>query len=1259
MSDPTQTRELKNVVAIGSSAGGLTALQELVAECALGSGSAYVIAQHLSPDRTSLVVELLQLRTSLPVLTATDGQVLEPDTITVIPPNSNLLVDASTLRLLDASGERGPSPSIDRLFESLASSWGNRAVGIVLSGTGNDGSQGLRVLKEAEALTIAQEPSTAKFDAMPRAAILTGGVDLILSPTEIGSYLLNLATQGDWLLMKPDVSQVDHLTTAVSQLRRVTGIDFSGYKTSTLRRQIQRRMAIRQFSAVEDYLAILSAEDDEVQALQHNLLVTVTSFFRDPEVFDALEAHLATYVQTHTAPDPIRVWVPGCATGEEVYSIAMLIGAALGFPADLSNYVRIFGTDLDEGSLAIARRGHYPSSAADRIPEHLRGHYLTDTHTGVEMSRNIRECIVFARHNVITDPPFPRLDLVSCRNTLIYFTTALQERVLGTLRYSLVPGGLLLLGLSETLGKVSSGFDVTESELRLFTRTTEPMPAVAPSLAPLAWQLPKSVTPQSSSHSPSLSSPPSGMSPTDRRSLVSDSLLALFAPPSLVVNADNSLIEVVGDVSEFCRLPAGVPPRAAGDYLRPEFQAEVRALLLIARAENQSVIGNPITMSDLSRTVTVQVRPIPDIDSEVFVVSFLSDDHDPELAPVLTGRDPALDVELERLERQLAANQESLHRSMAELESANEELQASSEELQASSEELQSSYEELETTNEELRATNDQLTNSNEELHERSEQLHGVNRDLEAILASLNQGIILVDRDLLVLRFSAMAVRLFALVPDDIGRSLLTVPTTMPVPSLGEALLDALAGRESRSWEVSGDSGAFLIRVLLHHGDSERSRGVIITFTDVTDIVQARETQEAVFNTSLEPHVLLKPIRGESGEIIDFEYFDANEVAAKAMRTERSELIGSTITETYPKPADTSAIAMFADIMKSDEPTVLDNWSYPHRVLGEVRYYDIRAVRTGDLLSFAWRDVTERHQLDKALADRELEYRLIAENTADVVVVVRNGAVEWVSPSVTRTLGGEAEDWIGVRVDDYIHPDDFSRLEESIAALKENEVSIDRYRIRTHDGLYHWIEVHSKSYIDESGERDGFIASIHIVDREVFVENELERRARIDPVTGILNRHEIFERLEKMSLRTERSGKCDALLFCDIDDFKGVNDSYGHEVGDAVLRTIAERIQVNIRSNDFVARLGGDEFLVFLEGVQDSENAMKIAESIRRAVSKPIALLDGTSTSTVSIGVILTTSGITVNDLIASADDAMYQAKQEGKNQVRLITGDE
>lgn len=836
-----QAPGLDHVIAIGASAGGLDALQELIPLLPTQERATYVLAQHLAPAHTEPLTELLGRLTPLQVRTATSGSPLKPGELLVVPARHDARFCETGLELIDATERSRPSPSIDLLFDSLAQHWGGKGVAIVLSGTGSDGACGLRNVGAAGGLTLVQSPESARFDGMPRAAITLGRVDTVANPVELGQQLAR------WMVSdplqsesKPRPTDQALLRPVIDQLQHNTGIDFSEYKESTLRRQIHRRMAIHGLKSMEDYLSILSSQTEESQHLAQNLLVTVTSFFRDSTAFTALRPHLERLIHRSPIERCLRVWVPGCATGEEAYSLCMILSELLGHPVSLQQKIKIFATDLDESSLTIARRGIYPASSAKDIPAPLLLRFSSSRGHEFEVQKDLRNCIVFARHNVSEDPPFPNIDLISCRNTLIYFTPPLQKRVLDLFGFSLKAGGILFLGSSESLGN-ANGFKTLNPIHRIYERTRE------------SNRRDRGNPPTARQRSlPARKASPTTISISDtipeQHIQILESLVRHVIAPCLVLDEDHNLVEVIGNVSPYCRIPEGMITTAAGAFLRQELQAEAKALLLLVRADRYRASSGTLSLADLEGLLRLEANPLPVGDRDFTVLSFIQEKPDSRSAEhrgAHSKRDAAFAQEIERLERELLSSQDSLRRSLADLERANEELEASSEELQASSEELQSSNEELEASNEELQATNEELGALNRHLRSRSSELERLNNDLENIQCSLSQGMVIVDQQLRVCRFSPLAVRVFGLVDSDIGQSLLGVPTTVALPGLRDALEAVVNGDQKRSIEASSEDIAYLVQIIPYLDRDAKHLGAIITLTDVSELVALRRAAEA------------------------------------------------------------------------------------------------------------------------------------------------------------------------------------------------------------------------------------------------------------------------------------------------------------------------------------------------------------------------------------------------------------------------------
>ena len=837
-------KEVSWVVGIGSSAGGLEALESFLGGVSPTDDLALIVAQHLAPEHKSVLTELLSRVSSLPIVEAMDGAQIRGGTVIVAPPGHDIWVDGTTLVVRTPENRFSPAPSIDILLGSLAEHWGSASVGVILSGTGSDGSLGLRAVHAAGGLCLVQTPASAAFDGMPRSAIAMGGLDVIAAPHDLG-YQISLLSGSSSTELGAHLGDApeDVWEVIVRELRRVTGVNFARYKRSTMNRQVKRRMAIAGVDDVHEYAARLSDDGDECRGLMNGLLVTVTEFFRDLEAFTALARHMGEYVSDH--PNQlIRVWVPGCATGEEVYSLGMMIGEALGFPGDLNRRVKIFGTDLDEASLEIARRATYPSAALAQIPERLREHYAKPTADGFHIAEVLRECTAFARQDVTADPPFPQIDLLSCRNTLIYFDAELQRDVLDLFAFSVKPEGLLFLGKADGVPSDSADFIAIEAERRIFLRTGNRTVTAVPPAG--ASTVPRSKIPASRSTRP-MPVPPL----LEQQVMLLESALRASGDALVIIDEHDDIVHVVGDVGRFCLLPQGPRTASIGLNLRPELQAEVRALILLGRADQASIEGQLVHL-DNEVSVRVTVYPLEVGDARFFLLRF-DLDSDRELprqrAP---ERDADFDRELQRLEKELQASQQVLYRSLAELQAANEELEATSEELQASMEELQSTNEELQAANEELQATNEELSTVNQEQRARGEQLERLNSDLENFQSSADQGMVLLDKALLIRRFTPKAVRVFALTPEDIGTSILDAPAAVPLPDLMGPLPRVLGGGTSETFDVTSTAGAFVVRLMPYRDRAGEIQGVVLTLSDISEMAVLRDQARDALNVAQE-----------------------------------------------------------------------------------------------------------------------------------------------------------------------------------------------------------------------------------------------------------------------------------------------------------------------------------------------------------------------------------------------------------------------
>ncbi|QJT09008.1 CheR family methyltransferase [Oceanidesulfovibrio marinus] len=825
------------VVALGASAGGLEAFEEFFTNLPPSPGCAFVLVMHLDPNHKSMLPELLGKVTDMSVVQAEEGMKLMPNQIHVIPPNASMRVKNGMLHLSKPEERRGARRPIDEFFRSLAEETRDHTVGIIFSGTGSDGALGLKEIKFAGGLAMIQEPSTAKFDSMPMAARHAGAADVALPPSGLAARLADFLDKHGAVLPEPDSHlspDADALEQILAEVRRQTGRDLTSYKRTTLRRRVEKRLLLRERENLDQYRKLLESDDEEVQILLKEMLIGVTSFFRDAEAFQALEEHVLPEIfKAKPGKDPVRIWVPGCSTGEEVYSLAMLIHSYQDKRKDRRG-LQIFGTDVDEEAIQKARTGRYQASAVEDIPLPYRQRYLRRDNGQFTIASSIRESVVFAPHDLVANPPFFRLDLISCRNLLIYLTNEAQKKVVPLFAYALNLGGFLLLGPSETLGPFAKYFKTIDNKWKIYERKEVPASRVdVPLTSAAPWRGRFASTDQDAGKRP------------DARSILRDAITSQFGPPSVLVNDSDEIIQIHGDVSPFLGLAEGDPSRdvysAARKYIRPH----VRSAMHKARNDGEGVSYSGIRSESGDDYLSLMAAPVKISGKHQFLLlSFVAEQNkctDEALPPIPV--DEARDQLVKQLEDELQDTSDKLQTTVEDLESANEELKSSNEELMSMNEELQSSNEELETSQEELQALNEELSTVNAELQAKITELDEAKSDLENILRSSDIATIFIDRDLVIRQFTPAAKQFFHLEPTDIGRSLSHFSSTAQHADIigwSKGVMKNLTPREE---EVATQNGRqYLLRIYPYRTLEETIEGVVLTFVDITDRKAMEET---------------------------------------------------------------------------------------------------------------------------------------------------------------------------------------------------------------------------------------------------------------------------------------------------------------------------------------------------------------------------------------------------------------------------------
>lgn len=856
-----------SIVGIGASAGGLEAIEGFFANTPSDCNVAFVIIQHLSPDYKSIMGSLLEKYTKMKVMVIQDGMKIQPNCIYLNSPTKEVDILNGNLHLTEPDTTRAMRLPIDHFFRSLAADQGEKAVCIVLSGTGTDGTLGLKAIKGAGGMAMVQAEEQARYNNMPRSSIDTGLVDYILPVEKMHTELLKYVRH-------PYIEAPDELSTADEkfesslkkifiQIRAVTGHDFSHYKLNTIRRRIERRMAVHQICSIADYVRYLQQNNLEVEMLFKDMLITVTNFFRDPKAFKVLEEKVIPGLLENRLPDSaIRVWVSGCATGEEAYSIAILLVEAMQKSKKHIN-VQIFATDIDQDAIEYARQGLYPEAiAADVSMERLSRFFVKEDGT-YRIKKHIREMVVFAVQNLIKDAPFSKLDLVSCRNVLIYMDSVLQKKILPLFHYTLNPGGFMFLGTSETIGDFADNFSVIDTKWKIYRRKTATAGTFQEHTA-----LPFYET------RPGFEKTDGKMPHVDAivRQLAERVILQDYGSPCVFVNDKFDIVYFHGKTDKFLVQPSGEPSFDILKLAREEFRFKLNTMLHKAIKQRKTVVSEGLKIPNDGNFLTfdLTVKPLaePTVEGGLAMVIFESKVSGslPEAKnkekEILPGE---IDPRMISLEQELHSTKEYLHTTIEELETSNEELKSANEELQSTNEELQSTNEELETSREELQSTNEELETVNAELQNKVSELSGANNDLNNLLGSTQIATIFLDNDLCIKRFTPAMKNFFSLIGSDTGRPISDIVHQLKYEGLFEDVKQVLNNLGSVEKELQSKDGKWYFMKILPYRTLENSiDGVVITFFDITFQKQtqlsaenARAINQGILDTVREPLVIL------------------------------------------------------------------------------------------------------------------------------------------------------------------------------------------------------------------------------------------------------------------------------------------------------------------------------------------------------------------------------------------------------------------
>jgi two-component system CheB/CheR fusion protein len=851
------------VVGIGASAGGLEALERFFANMPLETGMAFVVVQHLSPDFKSLMDELLARKTALPIYRATDGMEVQPNAIYLIPPRKDMIIANRRLLLTDKDPKQLVALPIDHFFRSLAHDLGDRAIAVVLSGTGSDGSRGIRDVHEAGGLVIVQTPETAKFDGMPNSARQTGAVDLVLPPEDMPAALVryvrhpNSRTED---VDQPVAPQPETGFDAIFQMLRATfAIDFAQYKSSTVTRRIERRLLLNRSYQIDDYVKRLREDPEELDALYKDLLIGVTRFFRDANAFERLGQEVLPGLLAELPLDEdLRVWVAGCATGEEAYSLGILIQEqieALGRPIK----VKIFATDVHRASLDYASTGIYTEAQlADLSPERLE-RYFVRKGDGFQVAHELRQMIVFAPHNLIKDAPFTKLDLITCRNLLIYLQPPMQKKVLSLFHFGLKTNGILFLGPSESPGELSDEFLTIDAHWKIYRKRRDIR-------LPAELRLPLSASPPRWAGAAAPARPPAPRLPEQQILGTYDALLDEFMPPSLLVNEQHELVQTFAGANGYLHVKEGRLSTDVLDMVDPQLRIVLGGALPRVFHERTPITykGLRLKAPEGERLVNLTVKPVANQRSSLMHALVVFEDQGSGPSPVSATEvhlDQASHEQLQAVETELRFTKENLQATIEELETSNEELQATNEELVASNEELQS-------TNEELHSVNEELYTVNAEYQKKITELTQLTADMDNLLESTQIHTLFLDRNLCIRKFTPRIAETFHLVPQDVGRRIDSFTHNIDHPGLMKELARVMETGQSYEKQVRDHQGNWFLLRILPYRNQEEIGGCVLTLVDLTSLKRAEAeawTKDQQLSAILKnsPHlVFLKDLAG-------------------------------------------------------------------------------------------------------------------------------------------------------------------------------------------------------------------------------------------------------------------------------------------------------------------------------------------------------------------------------------------------------------
>jgi two-component system, chemotaxis family, CheB/CheR fusion protein len=1102
---PTHGYQQTPLVGLGGSAGAIPALQAFFNAMPADSGQAFVVIMHLSPEHVSTLGDILQRCTTMPVSQVGGKVRVEPNTVYVIPPGKLIKTLDASLTLVDESPTpRGRHVAVDHFFRTLADTHGPHAAAIVLSGADSDGAIGIKRIKERGGLTVAQDPMEAEHPSMPRAAIGTGMVDWVLPVGEMGPQLARYFELEKQLKLPPEEpaqgtqgasthagGEEAGLRDVLNFLRTRTGRDFSYYKRATVVRRIARRMQVNGVQDLAGYLTSLRTRPGEAGALLQDLLISVTNFFRDAHCFEALNAQLNELLKDKGPNDTVRVWVAACASGEEAYSLAILLSEKAR-ELEAPPLIQIFATDLDEQAIRVAREGSYPTTIEADVPEELLRRYFIKEARGYKVRREMRELVLFAQHDLLKDSPFSRLDLISCRNLLIYLNREAQQRTLEIFHFALLPRGRLFLGSSESVEDVSALFSAADKKHRIFVQRPNSRAGLPVLVGPgtlaralEAQQQALGVPALTSRSYPPAAAVGRAAKPLEGRGTswgeLHFKLLESLAPPSVLIDSEQDIVHMSASAGRFLQYSGGEPSKSLLRAVHPNLRIELRAALYQA-AQTQcpaEVLVSPTEMAGQSRAVAIRVSPVSGLGAELFLVTF-SDEPLGSAAPAVAAQAERIEAQpvARHLERELERLKTHLRDTVEEYEASTEELKASNEELQAMNEELRSATEELETSREELQSINEELTTVNTELKGKVDELSHANSDIHNLMDATAIATVFLDRELRITRYTPAAVTLFNLIATDLGRPLADLATRLDYPQLGTDARQVLERLVPIEREVGLPDGKwFLSRLLPYRTMDDHIAGVVVSLIDITARKQAEEVRLW----------LSAVVASSSDAIISFSMDQTilswNAGAERIFGYSADEAIGQSASMLASGSRAAEQADMLRKVRAGESLTNLEtvrrrkDGAEIHVALSVSPIKDADGQMIGG--TAIARDITQQRQAAEALRGSEERLRMVVENATEYAIFsmdLKRRITIWNS-GAERLLGYAESEVLGQPADIIFTEGDRAAgapEHEMKTAVAEGRASDDRPHQRK-DGSRFWASGSMMLMRDAQGRAAGFV----------------------------------------------------------------------------------------------------------------------------------------------------------------------------------------